>query len=187
MELSDEQWARAREVADAKALILTHGDHVRAQDLASLVIEKLFVTDATIDADKIDAYVRTMTRNAYLDQVDRSNAAFRGRTIKRGAMDDSIYAEVAGVFKYQLNSTSPSRKLIRREAQQARAHAYLEILASLPDRQRELVRLAAEGLPYSRIAEELGYANASVVKTTLHRAYRRIREQFDLQYTDYFE
>lgn len=186
MELTDEQWARAREVADAKALKLTHGDHVRAQDLASVVIEKLFITEAVIDPDKLDAYVRTMARNTYLDQMDRRNAAYRGRTIKKAAMDDSLYAEVAGVFKYQLNSTSPSRKLIRREAQQARAQAYMDILASLPDRQRELVRLAAEGMPYAEIASRLQYANANVVKATLHRTYRKIREQFDLRYSDFF-
>jgi len=66
------------------------------------------------------------------------------------------------------------------------ALAYLHILASHADKQRDLVRLAAESLPSARIAEELGYANANVVKATLHRTYRKIREQFYLRYSDYF-
>lgn len=187
MELTDEQWEQARQVAESKALRLTHGDHARSQDLASAVMEKLFLTDAEVDPEKLDAYVRTMTRNAYLDQQDRMNAAYRGQTVKRADMGEALYAEVEGVFRYQLHSTSPSIKFARRQAQDARTAAYMEILASLPKKQRDLVRLAAEGVPYAEIADQLGYANANVVKATLHRTYRRIREQFDLRYSDFLE
>lgn len=186
MELTDDEWAMVREVAEAKAMKMTYGDVALSEDLASLVVEKLFLADATISPGSLKAYVRTMVQNAYLDRKAKQQAAYRPQTIKMGEMDDDLYAEVEGVFKYQLNSTSPSRKLVRREAQQARADMYLAILASLPDKQQRLVRLAAEGMSYKDIAQELGYANASVVKTSIHRVYDKIRDQFDLRYSDYF-
>lgn len=186
MELTDDEWVMVRDVAEAKAMKMTHGDVALSEDLASLVVEKLFLSEATINPGSLKAYVRTMVQNAYLDRRAKQKAAYRPQTIKKGDIDDAVLAEVEGVFKYQLNTTSPSRKLIRREAQQARADMYLAILASLPEKQQHLVRLAAEGMSYKDIAQQLGYANASVVKTTLHRVYGKVREQFDLRYSDYF-
>lgn len=186
MELTDDDWTMVRDVAEAKAMNMTHGDVALSEDLASLVVEKLFLSEAAINPGSLKAYVRTMVQNAYLDRRAKQQAAYRPQTLKKGAMDDAVYAEVQGVFKYQLNATSPSRALVRREVQQARADVYRAILASLPDKQQRLVTLAAEGTSYKDIAQELGYANANVVKTTLHRVYRKISEQFDLRHSDYF-
>lgn len=41
-----------------------------------------------------------------------------------------------------------------------------------------MVRMAAEGAKQQQIADELGYASAADVKTTLNRTYAMIREQF---------
>lgn len=186
MELADDEWAMVRDVAEARAMQMTHGDMALSQDLASLVIERLFLLGDEKKPDHLKAYVRQMTTNAYLDRKKKMEANYRPQTIKKGDIDDAVRAEVEGVFKYQLNSTSPSRKLVRREVQQARAEMYLTILESLPEKKQQLVRLAAEGLSHKEIAEELGYKSPQVVKTTLHRAYAEIREQFDLRYSDFF-
>ena len=186
MELTDDEWAMVRDVAEARAMQMTHGDVALSQDLASLVIEKLFLLGDEKKPDHLKAYVRTMVTNAYLDRKKKMEANYRPQTIKKGDIDDAVRAEVEGVFKYQLNSTSPSRKLVRREVQQARAEMYLTILESLPEKKQQLVRLAAEGLSHKEIAEKLGYKSPQVVKTTLHRAYAEIREQFDLRYSDFF-
>jgi RNA polymerase sigma factor (sigma-70 family) len=189
MNFTDDQWAHIRDVAEAKAMKLTYGDAPLSEDLASLVIEKLLVKDDDLEPDNLDAYVRTMVRNAYLDRRAKQNAAYRGGPSLKHPMDEEIHAiadEVAGVFKYALLSSSPSNRLVRRERQDMRARAYQEILASLPEKKQNLVRMAAEGLSHKEIAEALGYANAGVVKQTLHRTYQGIREQFDLRFSDYF-
>jgi len=186
VDLTDAQWIEVWDVAEAKAMKLTHGNAPLAEDLASLVVEKLFVMEGVIDPAKLKAYVRTMVQNAYFDRLDKQKAAYRPKTIKVGDFEADVLDEVAGVFKYQLNTTSPSRRLVRREMQQARAQAYLDILASLPEKQQALVRMAAEGRSHKDIAQQLGYANSSVVKTTLHRVYAKIRDQFNLRHSDYF-
>jgi RNA polymerase sigma factor (sigma-70 family) len=189
MELTDEQWTQVRAVAEAKAMQMTHGDHVRSQDLAAAVVERLLMSQAEIADGRLSAYVREMVKNAYLDQRAKQDAAYRGGPSLKHPMDEEIHAiaaEVAGVFQYSLLSKSPSAKFLRREQDDARAAAYQEILASLPERKRSLVRMAAEGYSHKDIAQALGYANAGVVKTTLHRVYKDIRERFDLRASDYF-
>lgn len=189
MELADDQWSEVRQVAEAKAMQMTHGDVTLSEDLASLVVEKLLVHEGEIQPGRLKAYVREMVKNAYLDRKAKQNAAYRGGPSLKHPMDEDIHAlaeEVAGVFKYGLMSSSPSAKLVRRERQDARLAAYEQILASLPEKKQRLVRMAAEGRSRSDIARELGYANAGVVTKTLQRVYRDIREQFDLRYSDYF-
>jgi len=145
MELTDDQWREAREVAVAKALKLTRGDVPLSEDLASIAMEKMFLKEGSIGPDKLKAYVQTVVQNTYFDRLDRQKAAFRPQVIHKEGLDDAVIAEVKGVFKYQLNSTSPSRRLIRHEMQNARARACLEILESLPAKHKDLVRMAADG------------------------------------------
>lgn len=181
MELTDEQWMELRQVAEAKAMQLTHGDRPLSEDLASTVIMRLFTHEGSVEPEKLPAYVRTMTRNAYLDRRRKQYAAHRGGPSLKHPMDEEIHwiaEEVAGVFKFELHTSSPSRKVLRRERDRERAAAYLEILDSLPDKKQRMVRMAAEGATHQQIADELGYASAAVVKTTLHRTYAMIREQF---------
>jgi RNA polymerase sigma factor (sigma-70 family) len=187
MELTDEQWVEVRDVAEKKAMVLTHGDVALSEDLASIVVTKLFTHEGEIEPGKLLAYVRMMTQNVFFDRYRKQHAAYRGGPSMKHPMDDEIHwiaEEIGGVFKFELHSSSPSRKLIRQERERERAAAYLEILDSLPEKKQRMVRMAAEGATHKEIAEELGYANASVVKTTLHRAYADIREQFEHRFTN---
>jgi RNA polymerase sigma factor (sigma-70 family) len=189
MELTDQQWLDVRKVAEAKAMQMTHGDAARSEDIASIVIEKLLVRDVEIQPGKLNAYVREMVKNTYLDQKAKQNAAYRGGPSFKHPMDEEIHgiAElVAGIFKYGLMTSGPSAKVIRREREDARLAAYEEILASLPEKKRQMVRMAAEGRSHKEIAQELGYANAGVVKSSLQRVYRQIAETYDLRYGDFF-
>ena len=182
MELSDEQWAEVRDVAEKKAMTLTHGDKAVSEDLASIVVVKLFTRESEIEPGKLLAYARMMTQNVFFDRYRKQHAAYRGGPSLKHPMDEEIHwiaEEIGGVFKFELHTSSPSRKLIRQERERERAAAYLEILDSLPEKKQRMVRMAAEGASHKEIAEELGYANSSVAKTTLHRAYADIREQFE--------
>jgi RNA polymerase sigma factor (sigma-70 family) len=189
VELTDQQWLEVRKVAESKAMQMTRGDVARSEDIASIVIEKLLVRDIQVQPGRLNAYVREMVKNTYLDQKAKQNAAYRGGPSRARPMDEDLerlFKEVGGVFKRGLLTSGPSAKVIRRERQDARLAAYQQILASLPEKKQRLVRMAAEGYSHRDIAEELGYANAGVVTTSLHRVYRDIREQFDLRYADYF-
>lgn len=188
MQFTDEQWEQIRQVAEAKAMQLTHGDVMRSQDLASLVIEKLVVREGEPPAN-IRAYVREMVKNAYLDSHARQHAAYRGGPSLRHPMDEGIHAiaeAVAGVFKESLLTKSPSAQYFRRERADARQELVARILATLPERKQRLLRMVAEGHTHAEIALAMGYRNAAVVTTTLHRIYREIRDSFDLQVGDLF-
>ena len=53
------------------------------------------------------------------------------------------------------------------------------VLSRLNDRQRDLILLSMdETLTHEQIAEALGYANADVVKATLNRLRKRLRDEF---------
>jgi RNA polymerase sigma factor (sigma-70 family) len=182
MELTDEQWVQVRDVAEKKAMQLTHGDIPVSEDLASIVVVRLLGHEGEIEDGRLLAYVRTMTQNLFFDRYRKQHAAYRGGPSMKHPMDEEIHwitEEIAGVFKFELHSSSPSRKLIRQERERERAAAYMEILESLPEKKQKMVRMAAEGASYKEIAQELGYANAAVAKTTLHRIYADIREQFE--------
>jgi RNA polymerase sigma factor (sigma-70 family) len=186
MELTDEQWADVRDIAERKAMILTHGDVQVSEDLASIVVMKLFTHDGQVEPGKLPAYVRAMTQNVYLDRYRKQHAAYRGGPSLKHPMDEEIHwiaEEVAGVFAFELHSSSPSRKVLRRERDRERAQAYLEILQSLPDKKQRMVRMAAEGATHQEIADALGYASAAVVKTTLHRTYASIRDDAEDRYS----
>lgn len=189
MQLTDEQWAEVRQVAEAKAMQMTHGDVMRSQDLASLVIEKLLAREGDIQPGAVKAYVREMVKNAYLDAQAKQHAAYRGGPSLKHPMDEEIHViaeAVAGVFQYSLLSTSPSAKLIQRERADARSQAVAQIMASLPERKRQLLQMAAEGHSHRDIAQAMGYLNAGVVSATLQRVYREIRASFDLRPSDFF-
>ena len=111
MELTDQQWLDVRKVAVAKAMQMTHGDVARSEDIASVVIEKLLVRDLEIQPGRLNAYVREMVKNAYLDQQAKQNAAYRGGPSLKHPMDEEIHGiaeKVAGVFKYGLMTSGPS-------------------------------------------------------------------------------
>lgn len=190
MDLSDEQWADVMDVARKKALAMTHGQQARAEDLAGTVIERLFAYPGTVDPSKLRAFVRKMTQNAYLDQEAKIHAAYRGGPSLKHPMDENIHAladEIGGVYRFALHASSPSAALVRRERSDERRQAYLDILESLPDKQRQLVEMSARDVPQAEIARALGYANAAVVKSTLQRVYKRIRLQYDDQYGTLFD
>ena len=178
MELSEQQWAEVWSAALVKAMHLTRGDIDRAQDLAALVMEKLLIREGELPAN-LCGYVRTMTQNAYLDERSRQQAAFRGGITLKHPMDESIFG-VEGVIMRALVAESPSAEYIRNERHAMQVQLCRQILSTLPDRQRELLTLAATGAPHAQIAEQLGYASAQVVTQTLRRLYQKIRSELDV-------
>ncbi|HCK78838.1 MAG TPA: hypothetical protein DHW34_02350 [Actinobacteria bacterium] len=186
VELTDEQWEQARRIARAKAGDLVRGDAARQEDLAQEALERLLrMEDRAFD--DLDAFVRQIVTNLVRDDARRQKAAYRMASVKFGGFDAEDLADLPTAMQQLFQELrTPSLALIRDERQQARHDAYLLALSSLPPRRREVVRMAAEGRSHQQIAEELGYANASTVKTTLNQCYKKLREILDLNRSDYF-
>lgn len=181
---SDDEWGQLINVIFRQACTLTNHDKQAAGDLTDDVIVRLLETNPTIGVGRVDAYVRTMTRNLFAEQHRRANAAYRAG----GAvlLDPSDLAEltVTNFFQQRKYATSPSERLIRQEMRMQIESAYRAMIAQLPKRKSELLRLATEGKSHQEIANKLGYASASVVKTTLSRLYRELRTRFQHEYAD---
>lgn len=182
MELSTAEWAHVQRIALAEARRRCHHNPAFAEDLAAAVVEKLLRAEPQIKPGGLDAYVRAAVLNTYLDDKAKADAAMRGGS---PLQLDELTAEVAqAILDAVLISLSPSAIVIRRQREQSRMRLYLEIVDGLPPRKRELVLLAAQGLPQAEIAERLGYASADSVKTTLNRIYKEIRSAVEVRGSD---
>lgn len=161
--------------AKAEALRLTH-DEFRADDLAALVIKRLYSRDEAISLEGRVAYVKACVRNAYFDELRHNRAAMRGGGDIQELPDDDLMTELHSLGGTPLVARSPSQKVIGRERKRAMHELVQRILDELTDRQREMLMLAATEMSNDEIAIMMGYANSDVVKATISRLRKRIRE-----------
>jgi RNA polymerase sigma factor (sigma-70 family) len=177
MELTDQEWVQVLEVAERTALGLTR-DPVRAEDVAAIVVERLLTRNPQIEEGRLEAYVAQMARNVVRDEARQAQRGRRDVPKPNEAMDDA-----RSLFGLALHAKSPSVKLIKSERARRQVALAEEVLASLSDRQRQLIEMDVRGCSLAEIAENLGYANANVVGVTRHRIYGRLREAFGEYYS----
>lgn len=174
--ISESSWAHMLAVAKAEARRLTH-DEFRADDLAAIVVKRLYQRAADVSQEARDAYVRACVRNAFIDEVRRRRAAMR-RGGEQELPLDHVPADMRDIAGEPDPMPGPSEKSIRRERKEAAHRLVEQIFAGLNERQRLMLMLAAGETSNEEIAAMLGYANSDVVKTTIARLRQRIRDEF---------
>ena len=176
-------WATLLEVAQREARRLV-GDTQSADDAAAVVLKRIWSRLSRIEAEDLEPYVRRSVLNEVRDQWRRAHTP-NGRAREVEFPDDeAVRAKRMGSARRWMAS-SPSAKFVRRERDERVAQMVAEMLAGLSDRNRLLLRLAAdETLTYEDIAAEMGYASADTVKTTVSRLRKALRDKFGPEYEE---
>jgi RNA polymerase sigma-70 factor (ECF subfamily) len=139
------------------------GDRVDAEDVTQEVLIKLWDRGPEIEADRLGAWLLTVTRNACTDAIRKRRRAAEIVPIRR---DGEIAADRP--------SSSPNPEQLAAGSQLG--DRIFEALDLLTEPSRSVVILREiQGLSYAEIAEVTGISLDSV-KVTLHRARRRLRE-----------
>lgn len=176
--ISDTGWGEMLEVARHEGLRLTH-DEFHADDLAGIVIKKIFSRNEQISKEGRAAYVRACVHNAYFDELRYERAAMRG-----GPMAELTEEDLLGQLNFfggtRSSAKSPSQKIIHRERKQEMQRLVERILDGLSERHRELLMLSVSEMSNAEIAVMMRYEDSDSVKTTLSRLRKGIRERFGL-------
>lgn len=137
------------------ALGLT-GDRHTADDLVQDCIERsLRGIDTLVDEQRLGSWLRSILFNVFID--GRRSSRSRGEIVEEGVLDDLV--------------DTATRPDVRQEANEVlRATAALT-----PPHRRVLLLVAAEGLTYREVAEELGVPIGTVM-SRLARAREQLRD-----------
>ena len=159
---SSTQWAIVREAA-LRELRAHNSPVVRgaAEDLAQEVVIEYADAAACQTIEHPRAWAKLVARRRAVDLLRRTRSV--------GDVEDDE-GQALRFFLHQGIRTSREALLLEQVDQ---------LLAALSDRERQLVRMVADGESQADIASALGYASAAVVRTTLHRLRRRIMEHAD--------
>jgi len=183
---TDEQLHHAIDVVFAKACALTKHNKDAAEEITSDVLERISIKNPGIHPDKLDQFLCKVTRNVFVDRIRRNEAAYR--KFQYVSIDDLDMAELAGTGaqQHQLYAQSASAAYLDQQYQVEIALAFSLVLHSLPERKRRLVEMTADGYSNDQIAEELGFASADVVKVTMSRIKRELRQKFAADFAHLF-
>jgi RNA polymerase sigma-70 factor (ECF subfamily) len=132
------------------------GDRHAADDLVQDCIERAIRRiDTLVDEQRLGAWLRSILFNVFID--GRRTSRSRGEIVGEGVLDDLVDT-----------ATGPD---VRQEANEV-----LRATAALTPRHRQVILLvAAEGLSYREVAEELGVPVGTVM-SRLARAREQLRE-----------
>jgi len=136
------------------------GNYAQAEDIAAETFARAWVGRDRIRAGTVKAYLLTIARNLYRDQVKSARA--RGSSVDAAAerVHPGADPEMAATHSQQLTLV-------------------LTALARLPEQDREVLSLAAiEELPYEQIAATLG-VSVGAVKVRIHRARLKLNRLLD--------
>ena len=173
----DNSWPALLEFAEREAGRQTT-DSLLAEEVAATVIKKLVIREADIAPEARRAWLRTAVRNELIDLRRRAHVGSNEPRHIALPDDAAVQAKREGSRRRWL-ANSPSSEAIWRERERRVESVAGHVLSRLNDRQRELILLSMdESLTHEQIAEALGYANADVVKTTLNRLRKRLRDEF---------
>lgn len=176
--ISDTGWGEMLDVARAEGMRLTRNEF-HADDLAGMVIKKIFSRREIISKEGRAAYVRACVRNAFYDELRYERAAMRGGPMAE-LPDEDLLGQLNLIGGTRSSAKSPSQKLIRRERKQEMHRLLERILDGLSARQREMLSLVASDMSNDEIATMMGYENSDSVKSTLSRLRKAIRDQYGL-------
>ena len=153
-------------------------DSLLAEEVAATVIKKLVIRETEIAPEARRAWLRTAVRNELIDLRRRAHVGSNEPRHIALPDDSALQAKREGSRRRWL-ANSPSSEAIWREREQRMESIAGHVLSRLNDRQRDLILLSMdETLTHEQIAEALGYANADVVKVTLNRLRKRLRDEF---------
>lgn len=170
-------WEELIDVARSEARRHVNDPH-RADDVAAIVLKRIWSRLSRIQADDLKPYVRRSVLNEVRDQFRRDHTP-GGAPRATGLPDEEAMRRKPIGSARRWMTTSPSAKAIRRERDEHVMELLSNVLAELNQRQRRLLTMAAdETISNEQIAQELGYANADSVKTTLSRLRKKLRDQF---------
>ena len=178
--ISDTGWGEMLEVARAEGMRLTR-DEFHADDLAGMVIKKIFSRREVISKEGRAAYVRACVRNAYFDELRYERAAMRGGPMAE-LPDEDLLGQLNFIGGPRSSAKSPSQKLIGRERKREMHRLIEQVLDGLNERQREMLMLVASEMSNDEIATMMGYENSDSVKSTLSRLRKAIRDQYGLDF-----
>lgn len=173
----DNSWEALLEFAEREAGRQT-ADSLLAEEVAATVIKKLVIRETEIAPEARRAWLRTAVRNELIDLRRRAHVGSNEARHIALPDDSALQMKREGSRRRWL-ANSPSSEAIWRERERRMESIAGHVLSRLNDRQRELILLSMdETLTHEQIAEALGYANADVVKVTLNRLRKRLRDEF---------
>lgn len=165
MHVSDGLHAQLLEVARQRSRQRMGAANPLVEDVADGVMQRFVVEDGELPGEALEVRVQRMVDLAVASHFRRQTTRLRGNG-SGGASDvEALRLFVLG----DLNDAGHGPEV------------WQALNARLDERQRALVRQMAEGVSQRRIAEELGYANAAVVKVTVNRLRVRLRAYLDGQ------
>lgn len=133
-----------------------------AEDIAMSVVEKFANRHMTAQVVNPSAWGAVQARHACTNFANRQLARDRREAVNDEEFWDDRIDGNPNVYPYKAV---------------AGADAIEFALASLSDRERELVHLVEAGYSHAEVAEMMGYAGARSVTTTLNRIRTKILEQ----------
>lgn len=137
------------------------GNRVLAEDLTAETFVHAFCGPSVLRADTVKAYLFTIARNLYRDEIARCR--------RLAPMDDA--AEPVDPAPSQDQSAADRQKLSR----------VLQALQRLPETQREALALAVgQDLRYEQVAAILG-CSVMAVKVRIHRARLQLKLELDAE------
>lgn len=183
--MDDAEWRALMDFAEREARRQT-ADAYLAEDVAALTMKKLLAQESSIAPEARRTWVRTVIQRTIIDQHRRNHTAGGGDRL-RGLPDDSEIAAKRPHSGRRWVGNSPSMENIARQREERLGEVAKRLLSGLNDRQRQLLLLASEeSFTHEQIAEALGYASADVVKVTLNRLRKRLRDEFGTELEDLF-
>jgi RNA polymerase sigma factor (sigma-70 family) len=159
----------------ARRVAVRQGAGEEAEDVAQEVVLRL--TRLAEPPDDVDAWLTVVARRCAIDLHRRAERRPNGVE----EVDDTVLGPRAvSLFLARQVPTSAQGMY-----EPVMDQLWAVLHEQLNDRECEVVRLLADGHSHEQIAEELGYANAATVKTTVRRirakvdtAGRRLLEEF---------
>jgi RNA polymerase sigma factor (sigma-70 family) len=164
-DVSLDEWDEWQSIARRAAYGRNRSAVNSAQDLASLVIEKLLKEDSR--PPNIEAWIKKVTKTTFID-------LWRTRTKFSKVDIDDFDAETDEKFARQVTETlmGPKTAYMLQESIQ-------EILGFLSEKHQRLTLMSAAGFSAQEIAEELGYASPQAVNNQLRRIREDVQARFE--------
>lgn len=140
-------------------------DQQDIEDLTQDIFVKAAAALHTFDSEKstVDTWLHTITRNTAIDFLRSRDTSTTSYDTWEGGIEEQQVDE----------DSNPESILIRRET----LNDVMDAVGDLPDRQRQVVVLLAEGLSYVDVAIALESSEAAV-KSLAQRARVTLRKQF---------
>jgi DNA-directed RNA polymerase specialized sigma24 family protein len=160
MKLTEEEAAYAWKIA----LNISHGQGsstLGPDDFAAQAIEKLLALNEK--PDNLEGWLKVTITNLYNDRF--RHVQVREKKIGR-PFPEPTDDEVMGIF-FKSAPQSMGTKIVQQEFVR-------EIIATLPDKDQEILLLEQAGHTTAEIAVKLGYANAQVVATKLGQIRKKL-------------